>query len=383
MAAGIAPLGASGLGRLFRDRGSDQSCLPTGGITRPASDDSHVDRLQPGGPSLECDATVVLGDTLTEYYASPTAAYAWTTAWNDDAPSPHSVLYRIPFDGTPVSAIGVVGRPPDHLAFFEDAHEHLNVVVAHANETVTLLRLPLSWFADGSTDAPAFSYRTLTTGYWVIARFVGPYLLAGTSTENPDDPNGRRVVVTAWEGTSTVLLKLPHTVERIEPMGAHAVVVGTDDDSLLMTAIRLTSRPTVADTLALKGSSQAEYRSHAFVYRQDTRDDGVFGLPVDVTTGDDNNRWDRPARIVFIQNRGLTFLRAGTLSPSSGKPVDDHCRASCVDWYGNARPIFLDGRTFALSGYELVEGRFVDGRVKNVGRLDFKPSDEGVLHPTH
>jgi hypothetical protein len=29
------------------------------------------------------------------------------------------------------------------------------------------------------------------------------------------------------------------------------------------------------------------------------------------------------------------------------------CRASCVDWYGNARPLCLPGRVFALLGYEL------------------------------
>jgi hypothetical protein len=41
--------------------------------------------------------------------------------------------------------------------------------------------------------------------------------------------------------------------------------------------------------------------------------------------------------------------------------VADHCKASCVDWYGNARPIFLGERVLALMGYELVEGRLVNG----------------------
>ena len=35
---------------------------------------------------------------------------------------------------------------------------------------------------------------------------------------------------------------------------------------------------------------------------------------------------------------------------------DDGCKAWCVDWYGNARPIFLGERVFALLGYEIVEG---------------------------
>ena len=78
------------------------------------------------------------------------------------------MLYRMPFDGAPVSAVGVAGRPPDQLAFFEDAHDHLNVVVAHENDAVTLLRLPLSSFSDGSLDAPTWAYRPIARGGAVV-----------------------------------------------------------------------------------------------------------------------------------------------------------------------------------------------------------------------
>jgi hypothetical protein len=37
------------------------------------------------------------------------------------------------------------------------------------------------------------------------------------------------------------------------------------------------------------------------------------------------------------------------LSPDSSiQSLDDSCVASCMDWYGNARPIFLPNRTLAL-----------------------------------
>jgi len=48
-----------------------------------------------------------------------------------------------------------------------------------------------------------------------------------------------------------------------------------------------------------------------------------------------------------------------------------------VDWYGNARPIFLRGRTFALLGYELVEGREDDGRIRELRRVSFAPPPSG------
>jgi hypothetical protein len=44
-----------------------------------------------------------------------------------------------------------------------------------------------------------------------------------------------------------------------------------------------------------------------------------------------------------------------------------------VDWYGNARPIFLGGRVFALLGYELVEGTIRGARLEEIGRADFTP----------
>jgi hypothetical protein len=49
--------------------------------------------------------------------------------------------------------------------------------------------------------------------------------------------------------------------------------------------------------------------------------------------------------------------------------------ASCVDWYGNARPIFLGDRIFALMGYELVEGRSTRGRIAELRRVDFTPRE--------
>jgi hypothetical protein len=64
---------------------------------------------------------------------------------------------------------------------------------------------------------------------------------------------------------------------------------------------------------------------------------------------------------MFLRVRGLEFSRFGSLAAHAPPPgFNDRCVASCMDWYGNARPIFYRGRIFALMGYELVEGA-VDG----------------------
>ena len=65
-------------------------------------------------------------------------------------------------------------------------------------------------------------------------------------------------------------------------------------------------------------------------------------------------------------------------SSPNGSTRNDQCQASCVDWYGNARPIFLGGRIFALLGYELVEGRMASRgwpgeRIEELRRVSFAP----------
>jgi len=278
-----------------------------------------------------------------------------------------------------VSAIGVYGIPPDQFAFLEDADDHLNVVVAHANDVVTLLRIPLSDFSDGGVDAPSWHYRPIAhaPGSWLTTRFVGPYVIVGARGWDGQERAPRTVVVTAWAGETTYALTLTHDTQRIDAIGAHAVVIGGDRSRLSMTAVRLGAQPRVAGTLVQADALQSEDRSHAFFYRQDGPDAGVFGFPiVTVTTGEDGDARERSARILFIANRALAFSGEGTLDASSGTSVDDdRCRVSCLDWYGNARPIFIDDRIFALLGYEIVEGRLVGGHIEGVRRLDFTPRE--------
>jgi hypothetical protein len=61
------------------------------------------------------------------------------------------------------------------------------------------------------------------------------------------------------------------------------------------------------------------------------------------------------------------------LGADADKAVDDKCRASCVDWYGNSRPLFVRGRVLALLGYEIVEGSFKDGRLRETRRINYGP----------
>jgi hypothetical protein len=81
--------------------------------------------------------------------------------------------------------------------------------------------------------------------------------------------------------------------------------------------------------------------------------------------------------VVYLRQRELSFSALGALRSRPVAAGDDACRASCVDWYGNARPIFLGDRVFALLGYEIVEGSLAGrGRTERIDerrRISFAP----------
>jgi hypothetical protein len=83
---------------------------------------------------------------------------------------------------------------------------------------------------------------------------------------------------------------------------------------------------------------------------------------------------DESAAVLYLRNRDLRLTRMGELVADADRAVDDGCKASCVDWYGNARPIFIGERVFALLGYELVEGRVSGERIVERRRTNFAPA---------
>ena len=50
---------------------------------------------------------------------------------------------------------------------------------------------------------------------------------------------------------------------------------------------------------------------------------------------------------------------------------EGNCKASCTDWYGNSRPIFIGDRILALMGDEIIEGAIEDGPMREIRRINF------------
>ena len=83
--------------------------------------------------------------------------------------------------------------------------------------------------------------------------------------------------------------------------------------------------------------------------------------------------------MTFLSNQSLHLSPIGDLN-AQDKVGNDNCVASCVDWYGNSRPIFYKGRIFALMGYEIVEGmQNVKGQIVEKQRVNFKPQKQPMV----
>ncbi len=346
--------------------------------------------LRNGG--FACEATAVIGPPGRVFYVSSQSVYVWVSDWSryGNQMRSEAMLYRMPLDGSAPSALRVSGSPVDQFSFLESDDEHLNVLVRSdavgdamwgpevATGDVGLMRVSLASFSDGSEAVPASSLRKLPKpeGYTFQNRFVGDYLLYGTGSGwgYPENAKRSNLFAVRWAGAEMRELSLTHGVDRIEAMGSDAVVVGTNGKDLTFTAVRLGDWPGVAGRYTRKGASQGELRSHGFFYRSDGDDSGTLGLPISVP-GRPGYRhlFDSSAAILFLRNDSLHFEEVGELAARSEGAIDDACRASCVDWYGNARPLFVRGRVFALLGYELVEGTLNDGRMREMRRVSYAP----------
>ena len=343
---------------------------------------------------LDCQATVVLGPPGHVFYVSPGSVYVWASDWHDDETRnrPKSLLYRLPLDGSGPSVLRVAGSPVDQFSFLESGDGRLNVLVrsdaagdgmwaAEATDgAVALLRVPLESFSDGDSAAPRSSYRILPKpeGYTFQNRFVGDYVLYGTGSGWGAPEERSRGALFAYRyasGGDAVKLSLAHGVDRIEALGQNAVVVGTDGKDLHFSPVALGSQPTLARRYTRQNASQGELRSHGFFYKPDGATSGLLGLPIrEAGRPGYEHLFHESASILFLRNSALSLSELGALGARPEGAVDDGCRASCVDWYGNARPLFAKGRVFALLGYEIVEGSIDRGRIRETRRASFAPA---------
>lgn len=377
-----------------------------------------VTRCDVQSADFDCTTVMVLGGDSREFYITGDAVYVWTEAPDDwrmrksGDEDELSMLYRIS-DRDEIDAIAVSGAPIDQFSFLEDKNEgKLFVLVEedgwngpmwaseYVDGALALLELDLDRLGDGSAEARLSDYRPLAgiDGYRLQNRYVGRFLLYGGGDYGEEDMTPG-VFVTPLDARWVQKIVLPHGVTRIDKMGADPVVIGPGaDDALGFSAIGLDEEKLTAsllDTYVLPNADEGENRSQAFYFLPDPGDakgtSGTLALPVTNEVNDDAGEFlGEAASIFYLRRNDRKFVPAGHLMAKPRPKRDendddgeseywadskdeDDCKASCVDWYGNARPIFLHGRIIALMGYELVEGTLEGGKIVEQRRINFAP----------
>jgi hypothetical protein len=354
------------------------------------------------GPRVSCSAQGVMGGPSRSFYVSSSAVYVWTVPADavDAAANQQrgSWIVRIPLTGRRRPGAAMVrGAPVDqfafderggalHLLLREDGHGEGMWSAERGDGTVTAVKIPLSQLDGAVSQGAAEAYSVLVTmprGAFK-ERWIGDYALFGRAS----GAYGYEVVrpgmasrFFAFRASDQRLFEVQtdHGIERIEPLGAHALAVGNNDRALVLTPVALDgAAPTTLAALRLPGRSQGETRSHGFFFNPSGPREGVFGIATSAQINPGLRQLDGASDVSFFRVDGLALSAIGTVE-SRARALAGRCLLSCADWYGNTRPIFWRSRVLALMGDELVEAQLAQRSLTERGRLDYGEGVETVV----
>ncbi len=347
---------------------------------------------------IDCQARSLISDWSREFYVSTENIFL----------SVGDHVYSMPLQGDDAKVHSVVGQPIDQFSFRQvddtlylattrsvtidddddddddsdvgddDVSNSSDGVVtddeywgggggATMERRLEMLALPLSEF-DNQGEQSLEDKITLISDdvdsmWWMNNRHVDGWYIAGDGTD-----------LYAYELDSGIThdFELDGDVTRIENApGVGALVVQSDwdwdagSDLIVDTLVLDGSSAEVVEGTVMEDMMEGESRSHGFFFRPDDKG-GIFGLPILNLTSDYGWWGSGAANIGFFRTHldGSIELQGIV---SSTDEAGGECVTSCIDWYGNTRPIFLFGRIYALMGSEFVEVVLTESGADDVG----------------
>jgi hypothetical protein len=383
---------------------------PPGEVDYPVLHTVSVCPLRAG---MQCRTTGFVGPWMREFYVSPTDAYVWIGApdglpwsieygnqrrkcppnqyWRNRARE-SALLYKLPLNGGPIGAIAAEGVPADQFAFEADKGRFRALLARTepgcgswgSSQPLVLMDVPLSAFGPAVRHVAERAYTSLPRieGGQLENRFIGDWLVyGGRESWGSFAPDDKRLLTSSLFAVplasprNPTRIALPHNAIRIERAGNDAVVTGyRNAEGLSLSYVGLGRAPRLASTTLLPGRFESEGRSHAFNAWVRGDGSGLIGIPTSRREWRSGRGWSdsSSSELSFIAlDTAKRLESAGELAPGDSKVDSGYsCQVSCIDWYGNSRPIFTGGRIFALMGTSLVEGEMRRGRIGERGRVD-------------
>jgi len=369
------------------------------------------------GRNLKCETTAFVGYSESEFYVAPDSVYVWTWPSRGDrnllnisnerydcntAPdvteAEHilpAAIYRVPLSGGLLEVAGAQGAPIDQFSMAATRRRFRSLVNLDINDcnwrnqgrNLALLDIRRSRFGDRLNKPVAREFidlPSLIDARGIENRWTDTHLVyaAGQSRYNGYPPERGEtfeptplIVVPISKPEKTSKISLPGSSLRLERVGDDIVSTGYKDDTgLQMSYIDLSGAAQISGTAHLKGLYESEGRSHAFNSRIELDGSGLMGIPT-MQKPEGAGRWwwnSVSSNVSFVAlSPAKDMSNIGKLSPAEDAVHEAYaCDVSCIDWYGNSRPIFTNGRIFALAATELVEGNVIAGRMSERARVN-------------
>jgi hypothetical protein len=384
------------------------------------------------GHILDCTSQAFIGGERAEFYVTPAQAYLWSApGWEEtndwqyaaayrDCPAGQrstpdqtlpSRIHRLDLASGRLDVAAVAGEPIDQFSM-QGADGRFRALVAWANPHCSerygagrmldfaLLDLPDGRFGQRIEPLIQAEYSALPTALdpaGIENRFTATHLVYGWSTsdysfvpEQADSPlkPAPVIVVPLARPDEAVRLTLPHSLLRMEVMGQNIIATGyRHTEGLHLSHIALDDTPRITGSVVLPGRFETEGRSHAFNSMVRPDGSGMMGLPTRYAPVPSWRWWwgSEASDVSFLaldRNGALEVMGSLSSGDLAERSTDYDCEVSCIDWYGNSRPIFTDNRIFALSATDLIEGQITDRTLKGIFHLDLTAgAPAGALEP--
>lgn len=369
---------------------------------------------------LSCETTGFMGSDMAEMFVAGDAIYLWTLASGSDelpwdscpagTPAPRigevppAAVYRIPLGEGEVEVMGARGMPVDQFGMDASRRRFRALPSLLRNgcdddggtlRNFALLDASQQRFTDYYAAASADDFVPVPQvgGNGIENRFTADYVIYGARDgywrRPPDEAEERE---RAMAGGITVVplarpgepqrIALGHNLIRLEKLGNGAVVANgyADEEGLRVSLVKLGkdgSGASLGSSALLPGRYESEGRSHAFNATLTAGGGGMLGVPTVTRIENSNGYWwySDVSDLSFLGFDGNALLAdAGLIAATAEDAVKTgdgyDCEVSCIDWYGNARPIFLAGKVYGLMATELVEAEVVEGKVTERRRVD-------------
>ena len=337
---------------------------------------------------FSCKASALLSCGSRENYVTSKTAYIWSCnhVYAMDLGSGRTLTHKT--SGAPLSQFS-----------FKESEGKLSLVtgrkyfsfcgVGQHNQRednsplLSFLSLSLSDFNDtGDQELSGERVRVLldkdaAKQHWwpTLNRFVAGKVLIASQRWSNETTTSQLLVADLNPAIPSKAFEFSSSISRIEVMGLNRALIATQgqrygnwqgSQRMALQPVFLSGEPQLGEALSLDSPAQGEWRSHGFFYKGNEDNSGTLGLAVMNPEVSSGRWWENGSSVAFAHvgtGGKLTSLGASSPTPGGNSPC---ASGSCIDWYGNTRPIFLKDRVFSLMGSEIQENKLAE-RVEVLG----------------